>query len=153
MGPKQPVAGDAARESGRWVGVLPAAALAPGRAVRAWAEGTRVVVGSLPGGDGCFAALDVCPHLDLPLAAFGAVEVREEAQGERLVCPWHGWEFDVRTGRCEYAGIYADDEIFFFQLQGEDRPVESAGRLGLLPARLRDGIVEVDVSPLTHTAA
>jgi nitrite reductase (NADH) small subunit len=32
---------------------------------------------------------------------------RREARGERfsdrrqhIVCPWHGWEYDIRTGRC-----------------------------------------------------
>jgi nitrite reductase/ring-hydroxylating ferredoxin subunit len=90
-----------------------------------------------------FAALDSCPHLDLPIAAFGPVDLRRG----RLVCPWHFWEFDIRTGRCEYASVYADDEIFAFQLEGAARPRGgAAGRLRLLPARLRDGAVEVQVS-------
>jgi nitrite reductase (NADH) small subunit len=118
----------------------------PGKAVRGCAEGTNVVVGRLPGDGGCFAALDVCPHLDLPLAAFGPLDLKGEVQAERLVCPWHQWEFDVRTGRCEYASLYADDEIFFFQLKGEAQPAVAAGRLQRLPARLRNGWLEVDVS-------
>src|SRR6266540_6163132 len=138
--------------SGRWVPVLPEAELVDGKAVRAWAGDTRVVVGRLPDDPdgpegGCFAALDVCPHLDLPLAAFGPVPLKGSPSGERLVCPWHLWEFDVRTGRCEYASYYADDEIFFFQLKGEDRPAsEAAGRLGRLPARVRNGMVEVELA-------
>jgi len=131
--------------------VIRVEALQEGRAVRAWADCTRIVVGRLPADtrgaagdvDGeCFAALDLCPHLDLPLAAFGPVP----AKGERLICPWHRWEFDVRTGRCEYASLYADDEIFFFQLEGKDQPEgEAAGRLHVLPTRVRDGYVEVAV--------
>lgn len=128
-----------------WVPVLPEGELVAGKAVRGWAGETRVVVGRLPEG-GCFAALDVCPHLDLPLAAFGPVPVAGAPGAERLVCPWHQWEFDARTGRCEYASYYADDEIFFFQLKGEDQPeTEVAGRLRPLPARIRGGMVEVDV--------
>lgn len=122
----------------RWVPVLREDALEPGRAVRAWAKGTRVVVGRM--GDAIFAALDVCPHLDLPLAAFGPVNVERG----RLVCPWHLWEFDMWTGRCEYASLYADDEMFFFQLEGKERPEgEAAGRLRILPARVRGGLIEV----------
>ena len=129
----------------RWVAVLPECELVAGKAVRGWAGETRVVVGQLPDG-GCFAALDVCPHLDLPLAAFGPVPIERE----RLVCPWHLWEFDIRSGRCEYASYYADDEIFFFQLRGADRPEgDVAGRLRPLPARARHGMVEVDVSALS----
>ena len=127
-------------QAGGWVRVHPVDALPEGRAVRVWAGGVRLVVGRLPGGGDCFASLDRCPHLDLPLAAFGAVELRDG----RLICPWHRWEFDVRTGRCEYASLYADDEIFSFQLEGRDRPpAESAGQLCRIPARVRDGAVEV----------
>ena len=131
---------DTAPPAARWVAVMREEALEPGRAKRGWAGETRVVVGSRDGA--CFAALDVCPHLDLPLAAFGPVKV----QRGRLVCPWHLWEFDVRSGRCEYASVYADDEIFFFQLEGKEQPDdETAGRLHLLPARVRDGMIEVEL--------
>jgi 3-phenylpropionate/trans-cinnamate dioxygenase ferredoxin subunit len=54
------------------------------------------------------AALNVCPH-ELAPVCLGAVRgtlvasmpgeycwVRE---GEILACPWHGWEFDLLTGR------------------------------------------------------
>ena len=34
-----------------------------------------------------------CPHRDGPLG-HGALH------GTTLVCPWHAWEFDVRTGEC-----------------------------------------------------
>ena len=34
-----------------------------------------------------------CPHRDGPLG-HGALH------GYTLVCPWHAWEFDVRTGDC-----------------------------------------------------
>jgi nitrite reductase (NADH) small subunit len=129
----------------QWVPVLREAALEPGRAVRAWARETRVVVGR--SGGTLFAALDVCPHLDLPLAAFGPVKMEVKGGAERLVCPWHLWAFDVRTGRCEYASLYADDEMFFFQLEGKERPQGdgAAGYLHVLPARVRDGQVEVAI--------
>jgi nitrite reductase (NADH) small subunit/3-phenylpropionate/trans-cinnamate dioxygenase ferredoxin subunit len=46
--------------------------------------------------DGVFhATSDVCPHVGGPLGE-GPVE------GGIVICPWHGWAFDVRTG-C-YAG-------------------------------------------------
>jgi nitrite reductase/ring-hydroxylating ferredoxin subunit len=93
-----------------------------------------------PGADGVFAVADVCPHLDLPLAAFGPVEVR----GERLICPWHYWEFDVRTGQCLYAPLYQDADMFFFQIEGKDRPAaDSAGCLTRFPARVHAGRVQV----------
>jgi len=54
----------------------------------------------LPDGIGCalfnvagelFALQNNCPHMDSPI---------EDAAIERgvLTCPWHGWQFDLRTG-------------------------------------------------------
>lgn len=59
--------------------------------------------------NGDFHALrNVCPHQGAPLC-LGAVkgtaaatrpgEYRWEREGEILACPWHGWEFDIKTGR------------------------------------------------------
>jgi nitrite reductase/ring-hydroxylating ferredoxin subunit len=55
----------------------------------------------------------ICPHAEGPLAQ-GALH------GHTLVCPWHGWEFDVRTGDSEvgdckvktYPTVVQDGRIF-----------------------------------------
>lgn len=54
------------------------------------------------------AALNVCPHELAPVCR-GRVggttlpsppgEYRWGREGEILACPWHGWEFDLLTGR------------------------------------------------------
>ena len=45
--------------------------------------------------DGQFCALDdVCPHRGGPLGE-GYLE------GSSVTCPWHAWEFDVKTGECK----------------------------------------------------
>lgn len=44
--------------------------------------------------DGEFHAIDhECPHEGGPLGC-------GEVDGRIVVCPWHGWAFDVVTGRC-----------------------------------------------------
>ncbi|MCC7490876.1 MAG: Rieske (2Fe-2S) protein [Fimbriimonadaceae bacterium] len=55
------------------------------------------------------AVLDVCPHELAPVCR-GRVsgttlpsapgEYCWGREGEILACPWHGWEFDLTTGRC-----------------------------------------------------
>ena len=43
--------------------------------------------------EGSFHAFDAeCPHAGGPLD-------EGELEGETLVCPWHGGEFDVKTGK------------------------------------------------------
>ncbi len=55
-----------------------------------------------------YAVRNSCPHQGGPLclgptmglvSADGPGEFRYEREGEILRCPWHGWEFDIRTGQ------------------------------------------------------
>jgi nitrite reductase/ring-hydroxylating ferredoxin subunit len=55
-----------------------------------------------------FALLNKCPHAGASLChgrIVGLAEASEPGQyrlsrkGELLRCPWHGWEFDIRTGQ------------------------------------------------------
>jgi nitrite reductase (NADH) small subunit len=42
--------------------------------------------------NGTITAMDnVCLHMGGPIGQ-GYIE------GERIICPWHGWEYDLRTG-------------------------------------------------------
>ena len=63
------------------------------------------------------AAVDMCPHKGAPLSAGGFDE-------GIVVCPLHGWEFDVRTGECvsmpdwqglERATIVVDGEMIYVE--------------------------------------
>jgi nitrite reductase/ring-hydroxylating ferredoxin subunit/ferredoxin-thioredoxin reductase catalytic subunit len=68
-------------------------------------------------GDDVFALSNVCRHAFAPLAD-GFVS------GHELVCPWHGWRYDVRAGTTDHPG--ADVRTY--------------------PASIRDGVVLVSVS-------
>lgn len=41
-----------------------------------------------------YAMYGICSHAGGPLC-------RGELDGEVLVCPWHGWEFNLESGICE----------------------------------------------------
>ena len=69
-------------------------------------------------GEGRFAACSaICPHEDGPLAE-GWLE------NDAVVCPWHGFDFDLATGACK-----VDENL----------------SIAVYPVRVVDDGVEVDV--------
>jgi nitrite reductase (NADH) small subunit len=73
-----------------WIAVAKVAECPPGTAIERVVEGRIVALFNVAG---IFYALDgVCPHQGGPLGK-GALT------GAIVTCPWHGWQFDVRSGR------------------------------------------------------
>ena len=89
--------------------VAPAANVPPGERMCVEVSGTRIVIFNL---DGEFhGLLDQCPHMGGLLSEgvlIGLVEARKPGcyaysrAGEIVRCPWHGWEFDIRTGKSRF---------------------------------------------------
>jgi 3-phenylpropionate/trans-cinnamate dioxygenase ferredoxin subunit len=59
-----------------------------------------------------YALLNRCPHRSGPLCqgrlrplidSDGVGQISHEREGEVLKCPWHQWEFDIRSGLALYA--------------------------------------------------
>jgi nitrite reductase/ring-hydroxylating ferredoxin subunit len=83
-----------------------ASEIPPGSMKVVTARGREIVVFNINGE--FFAFLNRCPHEGAKLC-FGAVvgltesdnpgSYRFSRKGEFLRCPWHGWEFDIRTGQ------------------------------------------------------
>ena len=68
--------------------------------------------------DGSLFAMDnVCPHRGGPLAQ-GVID-----EG-KLICPWHGWQFEIATGK----SVQVPDTgvvVYKLSVEGEDVFVES----------------------------
>jgi nitrite reductase/ring-hydroxylating ferredoxin subunit len=80
---------------GKWHGAGRADQLALDSIAQRRVAGRKLVIGRVR--DGYFAIDDVCPHAGASLG-FGTLE------GNALVCPLHGWEFDVFSGECAMFG-------------------------------------------------
>ena len=91
--------------------VAPAAEIPPGARKVVEAAGKRIVVFNLDGD--FFALLDRCPHQGGALS--GGIQcgltLSDEPgryhfsrSGEFIRCPWHQWEFDIRTGKSWFMG-------------------------------------------------
>ena len=90
--------------------------------------------------DGRFFALrNSCPHQGGPLCLGPTVglvtgerpgQIRYEREGEILRCPWHGWEFDLATGRSVFdptrtrVKSYPVELALPTELRAETYPVE-----------------------------
>lgn len=73
-----------------WIPIATLAECPPGRSIERLAGGRMVAVANV---EGVLHALDgLCPHQGGPLGT-------GRLCGTVLTCPWHGWQFDVTTGR------------------------------------------------------
>ena len=86
--------------------VCPADELPPGSRRIIEHDGRTIGVFNL--GGQLFALKNVCPHKYAPLCEGPVTGLATgdrpgtpalERAGEIVRCPWHGWEFDIRTGR------------------------------------------------------
>ena len=85
-------------------------ALPPGQVMEAEVGGNTYAICNL---DGALTAFDgTCPHAGGPLG-------QGNIDAGRLVCPWHAWEYDCRTGINDY-----DDNVklaaFPVKIEGDD---------------------------------
>ncbi len=83
-----------------------------------------------------FAVRNSCPHQGGPLClgpTMGLVtsdrpgQFNYERDGEILRCPWHGWEFDLATGRSVFDPTHTRVRSYQVEvetLQAETYPVE-----------------------------
>ena len=80
--------------------------VAPGTSVVVSVKGRDIGIFNLDGE--YFALANRCPHAGGPLCqgrivalvqSEGPGHYRLERHQEFLRCPWHGWEFDIRTGQ------------------------------------------------------
>src|SRR2546427_11562814 len=89
--------------------------LTPGKATAVEVEGNRIAVFNV---DGTFYAIDdTCPHAGGPLSE-GQVE------GDKVICPWHDAEFDLKTGEVLAPPAFEGVKGYKVVVEGDDVKVE-----------------------------
>ena len=95
-----------------------------------------------------YALRNLCPHQSAPLC-LGEVtglavsdepgEIEWTREGEILRCPWHGWEFDMRTGRTVFKS-QARVKTYDVRVEKAMAAEESAG-VETYPVRVENEVV------------
>ncbi|MBX3237067.1 MAG: non-heme iron oxygenase ferredoxin subunit [Nitrospiraceae bacterium] len=76
---------------GEFVRVAGTADVKPGSGIVAEVNGKAIAVFNL--GDTFYAIDNTCTHRGGPLG-------EGDVEGEVVSCPWHGWQFNIKTGAC-----------------------------------------------------
>jgi 3-phenylpropionate/trans-cinnamate dioxygenase ferredoxin subunit len=131
--------------------VAPVAEFPPGERKLVEAEGKRIVVFNLDGE--YFALLDRCPHQGGSLCAgvlTGHVESSTPGEyhysrrGEMIRCPWHYWEFDIRTGKSWFDPKRVQVRQFKAAVETGAALVEGPYQAETFPVRVEDRYVVVE---------
>ena len=85
-----------------------------GKVMEAEAEGITICLANV--NDELSAIDNRCPHRGGPLGA-GWID------GGSVVCPWHSWTFNLKTGIAEYP-VHDRVAVFPLRLEGEDVLIE-----------------------------
>jgi nitrite reductase/ring-hydroxylating ferredoxin subunit len=120
--------------------------LPPGQRRIVEAEGRSIGVFNVHGR--FYALRNSCPHQAVPLCQ-GAIkgmampgkpgEYSWAREGEILRCPWHGWEFDITTGRSVFNPHKTRVKTYEVTVEADDEAVET------FPVTVESGLVILHV--------
>ena len=90
-------------------------------------------IGIFNAGGAFYAVRNSCPHQGGPLCLGPTVglatssrpgEIEYTREGEILRCPWHGWEFDLATGRSVFDPARTRVRSYPVEIVPDGEPVE-----------------------------
>ena len=140
--------------------VAAVAEIPPGARKRVEVEGRPIAVFNVKGE--FFALLDRCPHQGASLCqgklvglveASGPGQYRYSRQGEIIRCPWHGWEYDLRTGKSWCEPHRARVRKFPVAIEPGRTLVEGPYVAETFPIRVEDDYVVIDTQAPATTAS
>ncbi len=132
--------------------VAAAADVPPGERLRVDVTGTPVAIFNLNGE--YFGLMDRCPHMGGSLCEgrlIGLVESEGPGRykysrgGEIVRCPWHGWEFDIRTGKSRFDPQRWKTRAYAFDVAKGEEVVEQAYEAETVDVTVEDEYIIVDI--------
>ena len=121
--------------------------IGPGQRKIVEAEGVSIGIFNIQGT--YYALRNRCPHQGAPLC-LGSLkgtalpsqpgEYAWGREGEILCCPWHGWEFDVTTGRSLFNPHRVRVRAYEVTIESRVEAAETA-RIEMFPVTVEDDIV------------
>ena len=125
--------------------------LPPGTRKRFTVEGREIVIFNLDGT--FFGLLNRCPHQggDLCdgvvtgyLAAADPGEYDYSRPGEFIRCPWHGWHFDIRTGKSWGEPDRVFTKSYPVEVQEGGRLIEGPYQAETIPVSVEESYLVVE---------
>lgn len=98
----------------QWIRVAGVSDINPQKALEFEHQGRVIAVFQV--GDAYHAIDGICPHQGGPLA-------EGQLEGTCVTCPWHGWQFDVASGKTPL-GSRVKQDVFAVKREGESIFVE-----------------------------
>jgi nitrite reductase/ring-hydroxylating ferredoxin subunit len=101
-----------------------------------------------------FAMLNRCPHQGASLCAGhltgfvssnGPGEYVFDRLGEIIRCPWHGWEFDVRTGQSWFDPVHTKVRTYKAGTSSGNELVQGPYKAETFPVMLEEEYIVVEV--------
>jgi nitrite reductase/ring-hydroxylating ferredoxin subunit len=114
-------------------------------------DGRAIVVFNVKGE--YFALLNRCPHNGGSLAEGIVTGLLQSStpgdytyvrRGEIIRCPWHGWEFDIKTGKSFCSAVRARARPYPVHIEPGLTLVEGPYRAETIAVRIEDDYVVVD---------
>ncbi|MEU0899338.1 Rieske (2Fe-2S) protein [Streptomyces massasporeus] len=111
--------------------------------------------------DEYYALRNYCPHQGAPLCAGKVLPDLSAQDGSQIdvdegtwfvACPWHGWEYDIRTGQSYFGANHPPARGYHVSVTAQASPPEIPGRApgpyvaDSYEVRVQDRYVVVDTS-------
>lgn len=101
-----------------------------------------------------FALLNRCPHQGASLChglltglmtSTTPGEISYQRRGEFLRCPWHGWEFDIRTGQSYFDPVHTKVRFYPATVEGGDDIIKGPYKADTFPVKVEQNYICIEI--------